>query len=138
MDERTSRLFIAVQRFLAALRPLAYTDMAKRFGYSAKAAGMMCDVVNGRFEHVSKKNLNELARRTGVVKPKKYWRPCLPIEWKDRLTTDGLIALVNEGYRARHVVTATLIEGPDPAFWEYLGIPAAEAAHIREEMDNGR
>lgn len=49
---------------------------------------------------------NQRARWLAHRKPKvrkEYWRPCLPLAWKDRLTPHGLLVLLDEAYDARRM-----------------------------------
>ena len=51
---------------VASLRPLSYRRIAARLDLPASAAGMICDIANGRYDHVSDTRLNDLRRRLGL------------------------------------------------------------------------
>lgn len=51
---------------IASLRPLSYRRIAARLGLPPAAAGTICDVANGRLDHVSAARLDDLRRRLGL------------------------------------------------------------------------
>ncbi len=62
-------LYAQTSLSVAALRPRSYRRIATDLGLSPSAAGMLSDLVRGRYDHISAEHLCDLRRRLDLPVP---------------------------------------------------------------------
>lgn len=74
MDDILLSQFEETRAKLASLRPLYYHRIATDLGLSKHSAGTICDIINGRYDHVSQARLKEIRIRLGLTRKRPPYR----------------------------------------------------------------